>query len=695
MLALTAPARAAGATVVISTNFPGGNVLVQQNEAGTVTVAPDPRGDTPWFYWYFEATAEQTGRVDFVFPSAVVGMQGPAVSHDDGLTWQWMGAGDERIWSGGGTDNNWTAAANWDGFAPVDNTNALIFAGTDRLANTNNLAADRRFSSLTFAQDAGPFVLNGNRIRAMATTMGFTNNSPNTQTLNLDLDQTTRASLWTTYTGDFVMNGAITSSAGAAAFNANAPSTLTKDGLRTLTLGGPGDFSAALPGLKILNGTVVLDLDAGGALTPTTSLEFGLGTSAGGDINKQGGTLVVRGKRTGTSTQTLGKLVIYDGTSIARIQVDPNGGSGTTLTLGNTWDNRIAGAAFLNIDLSKPGATLASAPGLSSSGLITGNLSTVSGWCTVTDPAKTGFATVSAGNVVRNQTLYDWIVSSGATNYRTSGTRTFAGSTPFGTLTIQGGGSVTVNSPLYGSAVLMEEGSSDYTIDCTAFGNGSSVNTTIHQHSTNGNLILNAPLNCILHKTGPGTLIIGQKNTTAALTLNVKEGSLDLRGTVSHALAKARVFNGGSLRGSGTFGIGNSTNIVTVFPGGTLVGTSAATNALTINGSLILKDQSNVSVDLTNSAFNPLRVTGTVTNLGANLALTLGYTPGGSDEITLLTSDSGIVGTFASINGTPIAANHRFSLTNGSEAYEFQLLSTSTNVSLRAVPATGTLIKVR
>ena len=84
--------------VTINAGFPGGNVLVEKNEGDTVNVAPDLRGDSPWFYWYFEATATVPGRVNFTFPEKIIGakngaigLQGPAISTDDGKTWQWMG----------------------------------------------------------------------------------------------------------------------------------------------------------------------------------------------------------------------------------------------------------------------------------------------------------------------------------------------------------------------------------------------------------------------------------------------------------------------------------------------------------------------------------------------------------------------------------------------------------------------------
>ncbi len=85
-------------SVKIHSDFPGGNVVVAENAGSAVQVAPDLRGDNPWFYWYFEARAVKPGRVDFVFPEKVagfkdgaIGYQGPAISEDGGRTWQWMG----------------------------------------------------------------------------------------------------------------------------------------------------------------------------------------------------------------------------------------------------------------------------------------------------------------------------------------------------------------------------------------------------------------------------------------------------------------------------------------------------------------------------------------------------------------------------------------------------------------------------
>ncbi len=131
--------------VVIDANFPGGNVAVTDNDEGTVHVAPDLRGDNPWFYWYFEARTVRPGRVTFVFPEKVVGFrdgaigfQGPAISNDQGKSWKWMGRdnvdGSSFFYEFAKADERVRFAvtipyvqANWDEFLNrhADNPNAM------------------------------------------------------------------------------------------------------------------------------------------------------------------------------------------------------------------------------------------------------------------------------------------------------------------------------------------------------------------------------------------------------------------------------------------------------------------------------------------------------------------------------------------------------------------------------------------
>ena len=84
-----------GAAISVNTKFPGGNVLVNKIEGNTIHIAPELRGGRQWFYWNFEAEVSQPGRVTFVFPAdagAQIGVNGPAVSLDEGRTWEWLGA---------------------------------------------------------------------------------------------------------------------------------------------------------------------------------------------------------------------------------------------------------------------------------------------------------------------------------------------------------------------------------------------------------------------------------------------------------------------------------------------------------------------------------------------------------------------------------------------------------------------------
>ncbi len=68
------------------------------------------------------------------------------------------------VWSGGSTANSfWNNSSNWDSHIPVVG-DELIFGGTDRLVNTNNLAIGTSFSGITFTNGAGAFSLRGNAI---------------------------------------------------------------------------------------------------------------------------------------------------------------------------------------------------------------------------------------------------------------------------------------------------------------------------------------------------------------------------------------------------------------------------------------------------------------------------------------------------------------------------------------------------
>ena len=147
--------------------------------------------------------------------------------------------------------------------------------------------------------------------------------------------------------------------------------------------GGAVTMSAAnlyTGGTAVSGGSLLLDMAVNNLGVLASGSPIGLG----------GGTLSLKGQTgAGTSSQILGDPTLTAGSS--NIVIDPNGGAGTALTLGNTW-TRAAGAVF-NVDLSAAGT-----PTLTSSPALTGNILS---YATVKDATGTGFATVAGGNVVR------------------------------------------------------------------------------------------------------------------------------------------------------------------------------------------------------------------------------------------------------------------------------------------------------
>ena len=85
-------------------------------------------------------------------------------------------------WTGGGSSNNFSDAANWD-VAPIVGSD-LVFAGTTRLTPNNDATAGTVFGSVTFDNTAGAFVIGGNSI---ANLMAIINNSSNSQQLNFPM----------------------------------------------------------------------------------------------------------------------------------------------------------------------------------------------------------------------------------------------------------------------------------------------------------------------------------------------------------------------------------------------------------------------------------------------------------------------------------------------------------------------------
>ena len=81
-------------TIRIDAGFPGGNIIVDQVDGDEVRLHQDLRDTaSDWFYWCFRLRNAAGRRLRFVFTrSRALGVRGPAISLDHGMTWSWIGA---------------------------------------------------------------------------------------------------------------------------------------------------------------------------------------------------------------------------------------------------------------------------------------------------------------------------------------------------------------------------------------------------------------------------------------------------------------------------------------------------------------------------------------------------------------------------------------------------------------------------
>jgi Zinc carboxypeptidase len=82
------------AAIRVDANIPGGNIVLDSIEGGTIRVHQDLRDtEGEWFYWAFRVRGAEGRTLNIEFTQGnVIGVRGPAVSADHGRHWQWLGA---------------------------------------------------------------------------------------------------------------------------------------------------------------------------------------------------------------------------------------------------------------------------------------------------------------------------------------------------------------------------------------------------------------------------------------------------------------------------------------------------------------------------------------------------------------------------------------------------------------------------
>jgi fibronectin-binding autotransporter adhesin len=161
--------------------------------------------------------------------------------------------------------------------------------------------------------------------------------------------------------------------------NAGQATSLVKAGSGVWNLSGANTNTGSI---TVLDG--LLRLDFAEASAPSSNI-----LSASSPLAMRGGTLAVRGKASGSTSQTFNGLSLTSGQS--KILVDGNGGAGTTLDVGTV--GRSGAGAVVEVSLASTGAFQTSYTTTTNGVLSSGDVAfaTVNG---------SDWATVSGGNVV-------------------------------------------------------------------------------------------------------------------------------------------------------------------------------------------------------------------------------------------------------------------------------------------------------
>jgi autotransporter-associated beta strand protein len=210
-------------------------------------------------------------------------------------------ASQTSTWRGNHSYNsNWNAAQNWTlqnqidnkNTDPVTNGDSLLFQGTKRLNNNNDLI-NWSFANINFDANAGSFTLNGN---AITLTGSVNNNSSSTQTFNLAALSFAGTRTVNAAAGDILLNSVIQGNGG-----------LSKTGANDLFLSKNNTYLGAT---TVSAGTVVVN--SGASITPSTTT---VGSVAGLKVNGSAGTVIVNGRLSGSGS--VGALSLNSGGTLA------------------------------------------------------------------------------------------------------------------------------------------------------------------------------------------------------------------------------------------------------------------------------------------------------------------------------------------------------------------------------------------
>ncbi|MFH1499207.1 MAG: PEP-CTERM sorting domain-containing protein [Verrucomicrobiota bacterium] len=289
-------------------------------------------------------------------------------------------------WDGGGANDQWGTAGNWDPASAPNNGDSVIFDGTTRLT-ISNAPWGRQLQSVAFASDAGAFTVNGGMLAVGSG--GITNNSTNTQTINSRIELSANQT-WNAANGAIISNDSY--------FNATNKN-LTLTGGSTITIAGQvanaGILTLAGSGNRNFTSTTSMSattVDINNTGTNTFSAQVNATT-----LNLTAGTSYFN--KTGTSAQIGSGGVNIGGTANATFAGNVGSSGGYNITSSgdiNFAGNITSGALTLN----GTGTTTLSGNGGNSISSTTVNSGTLVMAQTGSGDAINGPLVVNGGSVV-------------------------------------------------------------------------------------------------------------------------------------------------------------------------------------------------------------------------------------------------------------------------------------------------------
>jgi len=478
--------------------------------------------------------------------------------------------GAERTWDGGGGgDNNWNTAANWD--AAVNADDALTFAGLTQTTNNNDFAGGTSFGLITF--NAGGFTVGGNSVTL---TSGI-NNTTGTNVFNCGISLNNVSQEFTVGGTSLTLGGAI--SVGNATLTINSSGTSQINGV----ISGTGAVTKSGVGTTTLSGA---NTYTGATTVSTGSLKYGASNvlSNSSAVTVSGGTLdivsyddtvaavtLTSGAITGTSGVLTGSSYAVESGTISAILA--GGGALTkttagTITLSGT--NTYTGGTTISAGSLQYGASnvLSDTTAVSVS---SGAVLDLAGYNdTIGSLAGEGNVTFGSGSLtaggVGGNTNYSGIMSgTGSFTKAGSGTVTLSGAN-----TYSGGTTISAGSLQYGASnVLANAGaiavsgggtlnivSYDDTVAAVTLTSGA-ITGTSGVLTGSSYAVESGTISAILAgvgaltKTAAGTVTLSGANTySGATTIDI--GTLSVTGTIADSAVA--INSGGTLIGSGTVG---------------------------------------------------------------------------------------------------------------------------------------------